>query len=526
MRVSRFAALRRQSLAPWRKICDPPRRRKRLPTTLDDCDTVVRTVDEESRSLNGTDPRRSRRALSPVHSAAVRRPALLPIACWAAVAVTCVVIGWTDVRRARTGDTGDFVHFYHAAAADWGGRDPYAAHTRGYIYPPLLAWAAQPLSRLPIARAAGVMLAVNVTVTLATLALAAGEFRRRFHPTDGVLRLATARRAGLGSPVDVPRPALRAVAKRGPETSAIVLLALLLDVDKVKGEWQMWQTDVWMLLLFVLALRWVDRRPAWAGVALGVGANLKYLPLLLLPYLLVRRRWAAAASLAISSAALAVLPAVQFGWRETGRQWSAAVAGLTGMAGAAAPGERAEVHGVADSLSCSVTSAIARGTAGHSPLVPFALAGALGVALFVAAAAVYRRRGVPLVGPASPSVTAVEWPVLVAVLLAFSPQTNTRHLYDALLVTSAAAVLLLTPGRPRRGVLAVGMAVLAAGFTLPPGSRTVQGFWSPTVAWLRVGGPCACLLVAAGTLLWAALDGANVEQRTSNIERRKSRGRG
>ncbi len=112
-------------------------------------------------------------------------------------------------------------------------------------------------------------------------------------------------------------------------------------------------------------------------------------------------------------------------------------------------------------------------------------------------------------GPAAglpPAVTAAEWPVLVAVLLAFSPQTNTRHLFDATLLTTAAAVLLLAPAAGvRRWPVAAGCAVLVLGFTLPPGSRTVQGFWSPTVAWLRVGGPCWCLLVAAAGLLWTGL---------------------
>ena len=75
----------------------------------------------------------------------------MPVLLWTAVAVTCGLLARTDVRRARTGETGDFVHFYYAADADRHGADPYAAHTLGYIYPPLLAWAAQPLSRLPVA---------------------------------------------------------------------------------------------------------------------------------------------------------------------------------------------------------------------------------------------------------------------------------------------------------------------------------------------------------------------------------------
>src|SRR6266699_883367 len=53
-------------------------------------------------------------------------------------------------------------------------------------------------------------------------------------------------------------------------------------------------------LFIVLALRWLDKRPAWAGIALGLACNIKYLPIVTLPYLLIRRRWVAAGSFALS----------------------------------------------------------------------------------------------------------------------------------------------------------------------------------------------------------------------------------
>ena len=404
------------------------------------------------------------------------------------MAALCAALVPTDIHRLRKRDTGDFQHFYYAADAVRHGRDPYAAWTHGYIYPPLIASVAQPLAALGYDRAAAVMLAVNVAVTLVAVTLAAIDFLRRF---------------------DAPRRDAAAV-------GAIVLIGLLMDVDKVKGEWQMWQTDVWMLLIFVLALRWLDRRPALAGIALGFGANIKYLPLLLLPYLLVRRRWTAAASLAISAVAFALLPAVSTGWAANGREWAAAARGLTGMAGGGGVGERAEVHGVADSLSCSVTSALARGTG--SATSGFALAAAVAAAVFAGTAWVYRRHRVPLLGPSDPTpagraVAAVEWPVLLAVLLAFSPQTNTRHLFDGLLLTTAAAVLLVAPAPGvSRWPLAAGCVALVLGFSLPPGHRTVEGYWSPTIAWLRLGGPCWCLLLATAGLLWTGLGQATAIQ--------------
>ncbi len=152
-----------------------------------------------------------------------------------AIGVVCLVLVINDVHRVSGRNTGDFEHFYYAADAVAHRQDPYAAWTQGYIYPPLIAFLFQPLTLLGRDRAAAVMLLVNVAVTLVAVALAADEFLRRF--------------AGSRSKSAVV---------------LVMLLALLMNVDKVKSEWQMWQTDVFMLLLFVLGLRWA-RPPAGMG---------------------------------------------------------------------------------------------------------------------------------------------------------------------------------------------------------------------------------------------------------------------
>ena len=41
--------------------------------------------------------------------------------------------------------------------------------------------------------------------------------------------------------------------------------------------------------------------------------------------------------------------------------------------------------------------------------------------------------------------------------------------------------------------LLIGTTILFLGFILPPGSRTFHGERTPTVLWLRIGGPCWCL---------------------------------
>jgi hypothetical protein len=395
-----------------------------------------------------------------------------------AIAALCAGILITDIKRIRHQNTGDFQHFFFAADAMRHETDPYAAGTRGYIYPPLIAFLFQPLSFLGRNRAAVVMLAINVTVTLLAVALASDEFLRRFK------------------------------APRHPAAIAgIVLLALLLNIDKVKGEWQMWQTDVFMLLLFVVALRWLDRLPFAAGIALGIAVNIKYLPLLFLPYLMLRRRWVTTAALLLGVIVFALLPATRTGWHANLQNWKTATNGLLQMTGMQTKAnEAAEIHDVRDALSCSVTSALARAT---NPAMGFALAALTAIIAIGIASWMYHHHGLSIFDhrlAENPAVTATEWAALVAAVLIFGPQTNTRHLFDVLILTSAASVLLLLP-RPRltRLPLLIGITILVLGFILPPGSRTVIGEFNSTYKWLKIGGPCWCLLIAAMTLLWTGI---------------------
>ncbi len=180
----------------------------------------------------------------------------------------------------------------------------------------------------------------------------------------------------------------------------------------------------------------------------------------------------------------------------------------------------AEIHGVTDSLSCSITSALARSTgrAGYG----FAAAGGVAVGAVSVSWWMYRRRGVPMFltienTDVRSAVTAAEWVVLLSAILAFSPQTNTRHLFDALLLTTAASSLLIfsRPGVNRVPLL-VGCVVLVLGFVLPPGRRTRIGEHNATIEWLRHGGPCWCLLFAAMTVLWTVLKNVDCTHDSDN----------
>jgi hypothetical protein len=412
------------------------------------------------------------------------------------IAGLCISVLATDINRIHDRVTGDFEHFYYAAEAIHNGTDPYASGSRGYIYPPLIAFLFEPLAQLGRDRAAAWMLGINVFTASLAIILAADQFLRRFGISRNPMILA-----------------------------AVILLSMLLNIDKIKGEWQMWQTDVFMLLLFVVALRWLDRFPICAGIALGMAVNIKYLPLMFIPYLLIRRRWRTTAGLIIGTLIFAILPALATGWTANLRNLHTAMTGLLQMTGMQTGGiEAAHIHHVKDALSCSITSALVRAT---SPGTGFLIAALIAGAIVTAAAWIYRQNQLSLFDPQlanNPAITAAEWVMLIAGVLAFSPQTNTRHLFDALIFTSAASVLLLFPRPSVSSIpLLVGTAIQFLGFILPFGNRTVIGEHTPTLVWLRMGGPCWCLLVGAFALLWTVVCASNAT-RTPLQEYTPSRG--
>jgi hypothetical protein len=219
------------------------------------------------------------------------------------------------------------------------------------------------------------------------------------------------------------------------------------------------------------------------------------------------------------------------------------------MVGVHNSAEQANVDDIRDYLSCSITSAMARLTpAGHSLLVPMiCTAGVAGMAVFIVGW-MYRRRGIPvliwnqssaLLTPAgfSPrsmrkheplslpnaprpedrrlmnsdeayafnAMMAVEFVSIIAATLCFSPQTNTRHLMLALLVTIPLSVLILgARDNIVRIPAIIGGLLIGVGFIFPPGGQSPA---SRHLAhgWFSIGGQCWCLLIAVLTLVWTGL---------------------
>jgi len=408
---------------------------------------------------------------------------LITLLCVAGIAALLGYFYWHTCRRIAAGNLDDFPHFYWAADAVLHHRDPYLSGTHGYIYPPLLAYLYMPVAKLSPAGAAYAVLPVLVLCTLGALLLASREALQRVGATVNCFTLCT-----------------------------VALLSLLLIEDKVKGDLQMLQTNSLVLLLFALGLYWLDRSPVLTGAALGAAFNIKYLSLVMLPYLLLRRRWSTAGWFIAWAVGLALLPALWSGWEANLSQLKTAYAGigrLMGISDASAPA--AETHDLRAGFSLSIPSALARAT--KSDGTALILTAGIALAWVGAGTWIYRRGGMPILAWPAPdrqgeppfrAMVGIEYACLVAAALAFSPQTNSRHLVLVLLPDAMAAAMLLH-ARPalRRAawlLLCAGTLFLLAGLTLPPGNRHGKVF-SASTTWLAAGGPCWCLLVMTLTLM-------------------------
>lgn len=407
---------------------------------------------------------------------------LRTVAVWGLTAGLVGYFVYATISAVRQGRHKDFREFWLAAEAMRRGRDIYAVGVDGYIYPPLLAFLLMPLVPMGLIAATYVWLASNVVLLLGSLLIGARVLRER---------------------LSLPHRALLV-----PGAAA---LAMLLNADKLHVEFVFGQSNLWLMTAWVLGLVWLDRRPVAAGVVLGLAANIKYLSLGLVPYMLLRRRWRAAAATVASTVAWGLLPAAYLGWDGNLACWAKALRGLVGMVdrttALAAGMPAARVIDIKGGLSMSITSWAVRATSSGAPNVASVFV--LGTVLVIVVACVvfiYRRAGVSLIGRAGehgPGVVALEWVGVLAAILAFGPQTNSRHLSMLSLVLVAGLVLGLSRGvRVARWPVWVGLAVLTAGLTLPPGYHGLR----EALAWWRwVGGVSWCLVFMELTVVWVGL---------------------
>jgi len=375
------------------------------------------------------------------------------------VLAVVAVLGWVTFRMSRrlAGEPYvDFQAFHLAARAVNTGDDIYRAGLEMYIYPPMLAAWMSPLAGLPVRWAGWVWYGLAVGTTLVSLRawwrLVADRFR-----------------LGAGSWL----PA--------------VGLALLAWVEQFRREFETGQCD-WLLLGALAAAGVVlDRAPGVAGVLIGFAVNIKYVPLLFVAWLAARRRWAAVAASAAGVVLWAVLPAAVLGWDRNLDYLARSGAGLGKLVGVRVEGQPGAVYPLEYEYSVSIPSGAARGAklfgVGRGAVAP-----AVGLAAAVVTAVVwrlYRRHGW------SPGrrltdrsgLTVLEWCGLLTAMLAFSPQTQNRHLFLLLPVVLLGAALLVNRVEPVKVSLALAAGVLGTAL-LGDANAAAAG----TVNWGFVGG--------------------------------------
>ena len=379
---------------------------------------------------------------------------------------------------------GDFHVFHDAFLAVLAGDDIYESGVKGYIYPPLFAVLFTPLGWLSREHAGAVFAVFNAGLVLLCLWLAASEAVRRFRARDSAATL-----------------------------PAVMLVALAVFGDKLRIELSLGQTDMLILACLLLALRWLDRRPIVTGIMLGLAGNLKYQSLVVLPYLLIRRRWSALLSTLGSLVGLALSSAIVFGWERNTAYLARAFGGLGRMVGMDAGSEAARVQPITWIRSVSFTSVFARvqewaGWPGAAMLGMVALAA---LACLAGVMLLYKRHGHAVFkgrtgtadasAPRGWALTYMEWTGLLVAVLVFGPQTNARHMVLMIPLATLAGVLMLVPkpGVRRLPVLAATVFLVLA-FILPPGT----GDGNDAVhAWRWIGG----ISIATITLLFVALSG-------------------
>ncbi len=410
---------------------------------------------------------------------------------------------------------GDFLAFYEAAEAMRVGGDLYVERHRNYIYPPLVAFLYMPLTVFSdpptLHRTAGIIsLLASVSMALATIILLAKESVRRLllhHPDTQTVPPTF---AALGERRCGPATLSHVI---GPLVPLVALLATILVADKLRSELRMWQTNILMLFFISIGVRLLDRRPTLAGAMLGLAVNIKYLPILFLPWLLLRRRFAAAGGMVIGILTGAFAPAMWVGWSKNLEYLRAGFAGLLGLFGVAQPAgaSHAMMEDIAGGLSVSLTSAFARALGGSQHATgALAISGCIALLVAGAAAFAYYKRGLPiLLWPrareqtrgAFVSLVLLEVAAIIIAMLVFGPQTNPRHLCLLLLPAMAAATLIVTPFPKRvRVVAAIGGLLMAASLTLPPGGT--ESMDHLVGAWRRISGPSYGMLAMLGALVW------------------------
>jgi hypothetical protein len=370
---------------------------------------------------------------------------------------------------------GDFEHFYHGAKALRDGTDLYASGVHGYIYPPLIAFLFTPLTFFSVQTAAWIMLVVNLGLGLMCAWVLSAEVVRRLDIGESFERMVV-----------------------------VMALATVLGATKLRSEFQMWQTNILLMAALVLALRFLDKRPQLAGLLLGLAFNIKYLPILFLPYLVLRRRYQAAAWYVIGIFVFALAPALVSGWSLNLHHWAVALSGMAHLLGLApVAAQVANIDPIGIGHSISITSGLSRILGVDAPpWHAMSVAACIAIATALVLRWIYADRAKPVFAwPAADQqdaqpyrgMVALEWAALMTLALAFSPQTNPRHASMLLMaLVPLSAMLCFAPAGTSRWPAFAATAILFFGLAFPPNTPE---FARQLVWWRDVGGAGWCMVL-------------------------------
>jgi hypothetical protein len=112
--------------------------------------------------------------------------------------------------------------------------------------------------------------------------------------------------------------------------SAAIFVPLLLSSRWLLANFEHLQVNILIFLLALGGLYLIStRREGLGALALGLGAALKVMPIVFVPYLAYRRRWRAATLVAMAAAVYSLVPVLIYGWS---RYWDYVVAWRTEVA--------------------------------------------------------------------------------------------------------------------------------------------------------------------------------------------------
>ncbi len=452
--------------------------------------------------------RQALRALPPYPALPMPEPLLLTTAALAKrrrtaiilLSLLALVIAGTALAAAlgaRPYSVGDFGCFYNAGIAVLRGDSPYllvrednlpcppyAIYGGAYIYPPFPAFLFAPFALLGSPPAAQVAwIALNALFAAGAMLILADETRKRLGAIPDALSLAV-----------------------------FALIPTVLLFDKVANQFELGQTDFLVLLALALALRWLDRRALAAGAMIALAISVKYVAIVFLPYLLLRRRWKALAGVAAAAALMVAVPMLRYGPAEGLNLHLYAFAGLAEMMGATVPETAATIFPFTWIRSVSIPSGLARFSdyLGHSDALAYALTALIALACLLSAWVLYTRAGFalflrpkvkdePKARPDLALLTLLEFAALTTAALLFSPQTTARHMLLMAIPLTLAAGLLTADHTPRpRGPILIAMLAFALALILPPGQTD---FAEPLYAWRAASGHSLLALVLLYTLI-------------------------